>query len=285
MVDTNTLFLIGLVLFFVGGAALFLVYFYYIYRGRGIIANYRRCESDTWCIQWTATRWLYPLLFIGLLLMGVLYLSMFLGQGIALRPNLLMVMWERWVILTIVAFLYSVALNYALTGVPKKRLSAQLDEQAFFMVFLYTFAYAALIGAVLSQAFQTRLMWTIVSIVAFVLAILFYIYPSNKFNCAYHIASRFSYYKLFFVFLVLAYVYNLIIYFLAASNEYSDVLDFHQEVIAYLVGDTVFMLLFALVVLAATFLNLNDTLQVTHRATGTIIYAAPNKKGSLSALL
>ena len=136
MVDTNTLFLIGLVLFFVGGAALFLVYFYYIYRGRGIIANYRRCESDTWCIQWTATRWLYPLLFIGLLLMGVLYLSMFLGQGIALRPNLLMVMWERWVILTIVAFLYSVALNYALTGVPKKRLSAQLDEQAFFMVFL-----------------------------------------------------------------------------------------------------------------------------------------------------
>lgn len=273
--NIGTVFLIGAILFFVGTGVLVFAYVYYVWRGYALIAKYS-CD----CTRWTQTRWLYPTFIVSLFLMGVLYISMYLGQGFSSKPNNLLVMWERWLILAIVAFLFSRALTYIMTINSK-------DEQSFALVLAYTLAYATLLPAVLSQAFQTRLLWTIVSIIFFLAAILFYIFPDNKFNAAYHIPARFHYYKLFFAFLILYFLYNIVVYLLSASNEYTTVLNFYAEVVAYLVGDAIFLLGFALIVTIATFVNLKDTIRVVNKHTGTVLYAATlttNKKAGLGAL-
>ncbi len=263
--NTSTVFLVGLIVFFASSFGVLLTYFYYIIRGRKLQAKYK-CNEEV-CIRWNLTRWIYPIVFISLALIAILYLSMYLGQGISIKPNLLRVMWERWAILAIVAFLYSVCLTCIMTARAN-------DEQSFFLVFLYVIAYSALIAAVLSQAYQTRLMWATLSMVAFVLAILFYVYPNNRFDSRYHTVSNFSYHYAFIVALILHYITNIVIYFLAASNEYTNVLNFHGESIAYLVGDILFVVLFAVVLIIATFVNLKDTLKVVNPKTGQTIYAS-----------
>jgi hypothetical protein len=257
MTETSTIFLIGFFIFLVSGVVLFIAYLYYIWRGKQMI-RCTRCsveERETLHVGWTPTRWIYPVLFLSLLLMALLYMSMFLSQGVSVKPNMLLVMWERWLILGLVALLYSVCLTYIMT-------IRSFDDQSFFLVFLYTLAHFFMLGAVLSQTLETRLLWLISSVVAFALAVLFYFYPINKFLACYHLPTCFQYYRWFFASLVLSYLYYVVIYFLAASNEFTAVLDFHGEVIAYLLGDILFAVVFPLIVVVTTFLNLRDTLAV-----------------------
>lgn len=283
MDNVPVVFLTGTILFFVGTLGLIIAYAYYIWRGQCILSKHA-CD----CVRWTQTRWIYPTFIISLFLMGVLYLSMYLGQGFSSKPNNLLVMWERWLILAIIGYLYSRALTYILT-----LSTVDDDEQSFLLVFLYTLAYASLLPAVLSQAYQTRLLWTIVSIVTFSGAIAFYFFPNNKAACVYHIPARFQHYKAFLAFLILYYLCNIVIYFLSASNEYTQVLSFFGETLAYLIIDAIFIFGFALLITIVTFINLKDTIRIVNKQTGLVTYEASttttllnsnNKKNSIAGL-
>jgi hypothetical protein len=263
MADTATIFLVGFFVFLAGGVFLFGTYIFYILRSQAKLANLKCADAFSVCL--TTTRWLYPVFFTSLFLLAALYMSMYLNQGISARPNLLLVMWERWVILGVIGFLYAVCLNYYMTILSH-------DEQSFFMVIFYTLSYWSLLGAALSQTTQTRVLWLVVSIVAAILAILFYVYPDNKFACHHHITTRFAYYKFFFAVILIAYAYYILIFILAASNELTSAISFQGEAIAYLVGDALFVLLFALVLAIATFVDMKDTLRVKNPVTGRVTY-------------
>jgi len=268
MGNIETVFLTGGILFLVGAGLLVVAYLYYIGRGQALIDKYAACD----CTRWTATRWMYPTFILSLFLAGILYLSMYLQQGYSSRdtaPSLTM-MWERWLILALVGFLFSRCLTYIMT------INSD-DEQSFTLVFLYTLAYLTLFPATISQLFETRLLWTIVSIVSFLTALLFYVFPNNKFACLYHTPSRMQYHKPFICFILFYYVYNIIIYFISNSNEYtSNGLNFLAEATAYLVGDVLFLLGFALIILVCTFVNLKDTLRLVNKETQKISFASGN---------
>ena len=268
MGNLGTVFLTGSILFLVGSGLLTLVYLYYIRRGQSLIEKHATCDTS----RWTATRWMYPTFILSLFLAGILYMSMYLGQGFAVKPNSLVVMWERWLILAVVGFLFSRCFTHIMT-------IHSDDEQSFALVFLYTLAYTVLFPAVLSQSLETRLMWTIVSIVSFALSLLFYVFPDNKFGCAYHTPSRMQYHKPFFVFILFYYVYNVVIYFISTSNEYAVVLDLLGEATAYLVGDTLFLLGFTVIIVVSTFVNLKDSIRLVNRETGKVTFAASLKSG------
>lgn len=269
MGNASTVFLTGAVLFFAGAVLLSLAYAYYISHGNALIEQ-RACTDHS---RWLVTRWIYPTFIISLLLMALLYVAMYFEQGFSGKPDNLLVMWERCLVLALVAFLVSRCLTYVMT------LNSD-DEQSFTLVLLYTLSYVALYAATVAQTLPVRVVYISASIVFFVASIVFYFFPNNKYSDThFHVPSRrLSYHKPFLLFIVFYFVANVVVHFASLSNEYFvNALSFDDEALAYLVVDALFMLGYPLLLVYYVFANLSDTIRYTRKKDGKVSFGAKNR--------
>ena len=195
------------------------------------------------------------------------------GIGFMVKPNLHVAHWSRWLFLAAIGFIYNGCLAYILTDTDvnfNRKKAPYMRAQSFFIVFYYVAAQVMIFFGTITSTVNAHIICMIASLVAFFVSILLYFFPHNKLSLVrpddYMLFSQTSranekmkydvimtYRGMFLGFIVLCYVFNFIIWFLGRSNDISEVISFKGEMIAYLVSDFVFIVIFSLVFIALTF--------------------------------
>ena len=281
MNDIQTIFIVGAAIF---GASAFItgcVFIYFVWRGWSAIARLTgkgadRAAAELHHVHWLNSIAVYLVLFTSFILLTMLYSMNATGMGFMVKPNLHIAHWARWLFLAAVGLIYNGCLAYVMTDDDRnynKHRGTAIRVQSFFIVFYYVAAQIMIFFATVSSTVNAHIVCMVGSIVAFILSVLLYFFPHNKFALS---ASPKDYilftsddggsgttasqrynvimtYRAFFLgFIIISYIVNVIIWFMARSNDISDLISFKGELIAYLVSDFVFIVIFAFILIVLT---------------------------------
>jgi len=259
--------------------------------------------SNAHRVHWLHSIALYLAFLTAFLIYTYMYAVNASHGNFIVTPLLTIVEPARWLFLTLVGIIYNGLLAYVMTEQDEtynRKHHPFLRVQAFFIVFFYALAYLAIYFATTYPQENARITSMVGSIVAFLISVLLYFVPANKFAIENEEVPRdyifftgedrtqygrpvpadtrtgaiIAYRALFLGFIVLYYLANIIIWFLSRGNGITDTLHFKNEIIAYGVVDLVFIAVFALFLIALTFYFNQKTLAITY-ADGTRGFAQP----------
>lgn len=252
LTDTEIVFLTGIVYF----ALLFCVTLAVgaVYYSRGVQQTEKYNRKNGYHVHWTNTHWIYGIIMIDALFFLWLYSTQYQGQGIAVSLSGQYLLWARWWTLALNALVNAVALTYVMTYRSR-------DIQSLVLVLLAPLAYVALFCATVSQTSGTRGTALFFSIFFYLLSMLAYVAPLNKWRVT---GSRFHsdidgkpwgayYHRAFYVLLAVTYVAYVLIWSLSASNELTTLISFDASTICYLVLDALSLGIFAIYMFVITF--------------------------------
>jgi len=330
MNQIQTVLIVGAAIFGVSAILTSIIFIYFVAKGHLLINNLKKTGAikDIHHIHWLNSIWIYLCLTTSFLLLTLLYASNSVGFGFMVKPNLHIIQWARWIILSLVTLIYNGCLAFIMTDEQQtynRKPTPYLRAQSFFIVFYSVIAFLALFFATISPTENAHIVWFVASIISFFISIILYFFPHNKFaidnpdhphdyilftgndnkkhdinksqNSPHHIAAKsrydiiLTYRVLFILFIIGAYIINVIIWLLSRSNSIFDILHLKGEVIAYLVADFVLIVVFSFIIIVLTFYFRMKTLSLEHKD-GSITYKNPsnlalstlNKKSFSSSL-
>ena len=218
-------------------------------------------------------------LLVTYLLLAALYLCQYYGQGLSLATGFF-ILWERWLVLAVVALLYGYLLSYTLT-------QESASPQSFFFIVFYTLVYLGIFAATVFVSQRAKVVAIGTTIVLFMLTFICFIFPVNRLtdrraDFPPYGENRINSLRvvLFFVILLVLAVY-LIVWALSASNGFTTQIGLQGEVIAYLVLDALLTMPLTLLVFIFTLSGQLMQVKITDTATNTVEYKAPYKKPAL----
>jgi hypothetical protein len=290
MNELNNILIAGFSIFYIVGAVAIAALCYFVVSSYEAV---REFPPEKFKVTWSKSLWLYFVSIFSFLAFGTLYLLQYYGQGFSIKPNLLVVVWMRWVWVLISGGLFLAVLNYVMRSGKN-----QGTAQAFFSVCFYLLSIGGLLTATLSQSEPLRVIWIVVSIVSFMISILLTCWPDsilwgeNYQDVKQIMFSQCSMYEILmkslprkhreasillwefiyrFVILIqicVAYVGYIIIWFLSDSNEFTDVATLNTTMLVYLLMDLLFLVPFTTLFIGLTFANLTKKLTATDKVTG-----------------
>lgn len=300
MEEIRTVFIVGACIFGLSALITGLIFCYFIYNGYAKIDNLLvngqiRAPKN---VHWLNSIWIYLVLFTSFLLFTIFYAISATGSGFYIRePSFCIVQWLRWVVMAIVGLIYNGCLAFIITDEDaswNRKSSHHLRAQSFFIV-LYYVAYpiCILIAAFLYKS-EGRVIAIVAAMIAFVISILLYFFPYNKFHirgeckhpndyilyvdrkqqtdCENRSGTIMLFRSLYLVFIIVADVLTFIIWFLSKSNGISTTFDFKTEIIAYFVRDFTYVI-FGFILIVMTFYYSMKTIGIKD-VSGNHTYAA-----------
>ncbi len=268
MIDIEAIYISGTFIFLLAAIIYLIVYFVKVYKRekkiekllekhdkdstllrrstvKDIKKNKRDISLSLFMSRWDRFVWIFFSLFTITFLLILLYASLWLGQGLSLKPNAIVVNWGRWLILSIASIIVVACYMYFVSKI-------RYTPQAFFSVFFGFLSILFILFATLSQTRNTSVLWMIASLISAFFTTLLFLFPKNtllkRHYHHHHNPSnksklphkRFSYKRTVFVSaIIIAYWLNFIVWVLAKSNEITTVLDFDVENLLYLIIDIV----------------------------------------------
>jgi hypothetical protein len=266
MDDLRVTFIVGFSLFVAGGALTLLAYAYYLYRGYASWYQWQQSnqKSGTTQLMWLKTQWLYVTLFTVFFFLSLLYMSQYLGQGLIVRIDGTVVLWERTLVWAVLALCFA----YQATNIWDNQGTSNADVRSFFIIFYSVFVMLFLFAADLSQTQGTQLLWILASLLGALVLLALWLMPHLQQNNAYGVSELAQerqqnqvVVRVFMFFVVAVYVLTFIVWFLSASNHFTDAINARGEAIAYLVIDLLLTIPLALFVIWRTFIALQYQLK------------------------
>jgi len=191
--------------------------------------------------------WGFFTLFTICLVLTYLYTAIWQNQGIALKPFGIIVVYGRWVALSIVTGLFIISTSF--------RENKSFKAKYFFETFFGVVSIVFIILATLTIPLSSKIFSIVSSMIAALITIILCFLPSNKFfekdfrkkgkfyqtsilkTKNFQLNSKRTF---FTIYIIIVYITNIIIWFTSESNEIiSNGLNLTNETIAYLVVDVV----------------------------------------------
>jgi hypothetical protein len=292
---TDTL-IAGFSVFFIFSAITLLTCAYFVYSTRRAA---RAFPPEIYDIKWAKSFWIYLSFILATLAFGQLYLLQYFGQGFAIKPNLLVVVWLRWIYVGLIGGIFIGLLNYVMIKKPH-------GAQSFFSVLFYLLSIGSLYGASLSQSDALRIIWIVSSLICFVIAIFLICWPESRlWGEDYEAVKQIIFsqesvwcvmtkslprehressikvwafiYRLILLWqIILTYIGYLINWFLSDSNEFTDIAPLDTSLLVYLILDFFFILPFLVLLISLTFLNVTKKVTAKNKRTGHKHFASPH---------
>lgn len=290
MNELNNILIAGFSIFYIFGAVSIAAFIYFV---TSSYAAARSFDPEIYNIKWAKSLWLYFVSCFSSLFFGSLYLLQYYGQGFSIKPNLLVVVWMRWVWVLIVGIILLGVLNYVMRSGKN-----QGTAQSFFSVFSYFISIGSLLAATLSQSEPLRVIWIVKSLICFGVSILLTCWPDsilwgeeydsvkqimfsqagmyeimmkslpNKHRESSILVWEFIYRFVIIFQVCIAYVGYIIIWFLSDGNEFTDVATLNTTLLVYLFMDILFLVPFIILFISLTFANLTKKVVATNKKTG-----------------
>ena len=260
MTPIQIIFLVGICLFGAGmiiNTIIGIVYF------RNSHQHIDKLHSkDKYKKHWGHTLWVYGVLFLDFFLFLMLYIAQYFGQGISLNISGVYFTWARWLQLILIGFVNAQCLTYVMTRKSK-------DIQSKIYVFANFLAYLFFFFASISQLKETRSTWLAGSAFIFIVGVLAYVFPFNKWrvdSSKYHrdISNEpwgGYYHRAFYILYIVVYVIYFITWILAPVNGFTD-MSFETEIGVYLVADVVPLLIMTLYIWVTTHAHMHQYLYI-----------------------
>jgi len=279
-------------------------FIYFIYATADVALSWSRYEYS---IKMTRSTWLYW----GAIAISFgacwLYIDQYFNQGFAVKPDMTIIVWQRWLFLSILFFLTTYTLGNVMSHQndhPSKHEMVGGDSQAFYCNLFAFFSCIALYKATVSQSLEPSAVSAGVSVILFLMAVATLFFPRDMLwgddyrrvrDIAYSeepiwrvtmnstldkhhenaiVIWSFVYRAVLFLQWVLSYVAMLIVWFLADGQFFTDTLDLKNTMLAFLVCDAVFIVPFQLLLIVLTFKNVVGKVTVEDRTTGTVHFAS-----------
>lgn len=297
MEEIRNIFIGGAVLFGVSAIVVGCIFAYFIAK------NYTHVngnDNNLKHVHWLNSIWIYMVLFTSFLLFTALYSMSATQMGFTVKPNMHVAYWSRWLFLAVIGLIYNGCLAFIMTdddATWNKNNRLYMRVQSFFIVLYYVAAILFIYFATGAPNNDSHIVCMVASIVTFIISVLLYFFPYNKMslnsedptdyvlfagnrnkkrpvNSELRYNTIMTYRGMFLGFIILSYVVNVIIWFLSTSNDISDVIDFKGQIIAYLVSDIVFIVLFAIALIVLTFYFKMKTVSIKGENGGHTQYKA-----------
>lgn len=286
MSSFNTLirpiFITGTVIFGISSIITALIFVYFVIRGRRISDKLLQSDSNkVYSIHWLNSIWIYLSLFISFLLLTLLYATSIFRMGIIISPFGDIFHWTRWIILAIIGIFYIGCFSYILTDDNdhswNKRYVSYLRIQSFFIVSFYVISFICIFFTSFTTDTDAKITLMFFSILFFIIFVILIFFPHNKFSISSHnehdnilftgndktssqhvtkttrTSIIFTYRCLILFFIVVSYIIYVIIWFLSKSNKITDTLHLQGQLIAYLVADFIYIVVFSFIFMVFTF--------------------------------
>ena len=281
--DTNVekTFFAGFIVFLVSSAGLLLFIISKLFMGEylylGLTKNENiRTKYKKDIARWDRFKWVVFGIFVISLLYSVMYAGLWLGQGLFIKLNGLIINWGRWLLVSFVALIFVYITTFIISD---KSIS---KAHAFFATFWAVVVILSLLAATWSQTDETRILWLVFSIISALITGALLVFPVNMFlshkeihrksidpliYSNMHTSSSItttngrqlgerqksdlvkpknSVYNftriIFFSVILFAYWCYLLIWLLSESNELINAINFDGEAIAYLVLDFILLI-------------------------------------------
>lgn len=219
--------------------------------------------KDTYRKHWPRTLWVYGVLFMDCFLLFMLYLVQYFGQGITQNLSGVYVLWGRWLIFIIISYINANCLTYIMTK-HSNDIQSKIYVLANVLVFLF-FWFASL-----SQAVETRSSWIAGSAFMFIIAVLAYVLPYNKWRV---LDSKFHsdiknapwgayYHRAFYLIFIVAYLIYFLVWITSPVNDLT-AMTTEMEAGLYLAVDVLSFFIFALYMFVTTHTLMHQHLYVT----------------------
>jgi hypothetical protein len=198
MNELNPALIAGFSIFGATAAFVGVAFWYFSYATADIAAQFSHHEYE---VKISRSIWLYYSSFVIALAYLMLYLLQYYGQGFAVKPDLSIIVWLRWLFYAVATY----RTMYVLTKVmahendfPRKKKKKagvkkedhQDDPQAHNAIWAAFFSALFVFGAAVSQARETQIIWVTFSLGLFVLAVLSLFFPEDKIWGRHYIAVR-----------------------------------------------------------------------------------------------
>jgi len=171
MTSISTTFIIGFSIFIVCTACTGIAFFYFLFKGK-YLKNTLYNDRKLYEIKWIRSIWIYFSLFTSFLLFSLLYMDNYLGEGLALTPIPTIILWERWLIIALIIFIF--------TFTAYEMYRRHSDIQSFYIILYMVISILLLYRATLSIINGSKILWIISSIIFALGSLIFYFIPENK---------------------------------------------------------------------------------------------------------
>lgn len=261
MTPIQIIFLVGICVFGLGTIITTVVGIVYFSWGNSRIGDLNL--KDKYRKYWPLTLWIYGVLFIDCFLLFMLYLVQYFGQGITQNLSGVYVIWGRWLIFIIISWVNSNCLTYVMT-----RHSDDIQSKIYVLTNVLAFIF--FFFASLSQSVETRSSWIAGSAFMFIIALLSYVLPYNKWRV---VDSKFHtdiknapwgayYHRAFYIIFILAYVFYFLIWIISPVNGLT-AMTTTIEAGLYLAIDSLSFLIFAFYMFITTHTLMHQHLHIT----------------------
>ncbi len=261
MTPIQIIFLVGICVFGFGTVATAVVGITYFTWGDRKVNELNL--KDNYRKHWPRTLWIYGVLFINFFLLLMLYLAQYFAQGITLNLSGVYVIWGRWLIFIIIAWVNSNCLTYIMT-------KHSNDIQSKIYVLANVLAFLFFFFASISQSTETRSLWIAGSAFIFIIGVLSYVLPYNKWRV---LDSKFHtdikdapwgayYHRAFYLIFIVAYLIYFLVWITAPVNGLTGMTT-ETEAGLYLAVDVLSFFIFALYMFITTHTLMHQHLYVT----------------------
>ncbi len=227
--------------------------------------------KDKYRKHWPRTLWIYGTLFIDLFLLLMLYLAQYFAQGITQNLSGVYVFWGRWIMFILISYVNATCLTYIMT-------KHSNDIQSKVYVLASVLAMLFFFFASISQLTETRALWISGSGFIFIIALLSYVLPYNKWRV---VDSKFHtdikdapwgayYHRAFYLIFIVAYVLYFLIWLTAPVNGLT-AMTTETEAGLYLAVDALSFFIFWLYMIITTHSLMHQHLYVT--CTNSVLYS------------
>lgn len=265
MTPIQIILLVGICVFGLGTLVTAVVGIVYFSWGNSQLGNLH--AKDKYRKYWHRTLWVYGVLFLDMFLLFMLYLVQYFSQGITQNLSGVYVVWGRWLIFIFISYVNSNCLTYVMT-------KHSNDIQSKVYVLASVLAYLFFLFATGSQATETRSSWIAGSAFIFIIALLSYVLPYNKWRV---VDSKFHsdikdapwgayYHRAFYLIFIVAYVIYFLIWITSPVNGLT-AMTTEIEIGLYLAIDVLSFLIFAIYMFITTHTLMHQHLYVTCKNT------------------
>ncbi len=260
MTPVQIIYLVGICVFGLGMLVNTVIGIIYFGKSNHLVE--RLDKSIFYKSHWRKTLWIYGVLFLNFFLFLMLYVAQYFGQGIFQNLSLVYVLWGRWLMWLPISYVNSYCLTYIMTHKSK-------DIQSMVHVLANFLAYLFFLFAAVSQLMENRFSWITGSAFIFIVGILAYIFPFNKWRVddgRYHqdiVGQSWGgyYHRAFYILYIVVYVIYFITWVLSPVNGYTNMTT-ETESIIYLITDALPLIIFTIYIWVSTHSYMHQYLYV-----------------------
>lgn len=213
--------------------------------------------------------WGFFTLFTISLIYLYLYASLYVDEGMSTKPLGVIVIFSRWVVLSIVTGISIFYINYQ---IDIWEYNKSFKIQGLYSIFFGVFSMIFIVFATLTLSTSSKIFSMVSSMISALISLILIFFPKNIFFDTQWINYKNNKYPdrltifqsipqytvarmVFIIAYFLYYVLNVITWFFSESNEISDTLDLTGESITYLVFDSILVYFFTIISLILSIKN------------------------------